>query len=50
MAIIPTLYEAASIDGASRLRQIWHVTLPGITGTIIILFILSLGDYSIFWF
>jgi putative aldouronate transport system permease protein len=44
MAIIPTLYEAASIDGASRLRQIWHVTLPGITGTIIILFILSLGD------
>ncbi|MFE6169470.1 ABC transporter permease [Viridibacillus arvi] len=44
MAIVPTLYEAASIDGASRLRQIWHVTLPGITSTIIILFILSLGS------
>ncbi len=43
VAIVPTLYEAASIDGASRLRQIWHVTLPGITSTIIILFILSLG-------
>ena len=38
-----TLYEAAEIDGASRLRRIWHVTLPSIKGTIIIMFILSLG-------
>ena len=42
--INPSLYEAASIDGASKLRQIWHVTLPGIRPTIIILFILSLGN------
>ena len=38
-----TLYEAAEIDGASRLRRIWHVTLPSIKGTIISMFILSLG-------
>jgi putative aldouronate transport system permease protein len=37
------LYEAAEIDGASRLQRIWHVTLPAIKGTIIIMFILSLG-------
>lgn len=44
VAIVPTLYEAAAIDGAGKLRQIWHVTLPGISATIIILFILSLGS------
>ena len=44
VAIVPTLYEAAAIDGAGKLRQIWHVTLPGIAATIIILFILSLGS------
>ncbi|MBP2079578.1 putative aldouronate transport system permease protein [Oceanobacillus polygoni] len=44
VAIAPALYEAAAIDGAGKLRQIWHVTLPGIAATIIILFILSLGD------
>ena len=38
------LYEAASVDGASRLRQLWHVTLPGLKGIIILLFILRLGD------
>ena len=43
VAISPALYEAASIDGAGKLRQVWHVTLPGIAATIIILFILSLG-------
>ncbi len=37
------LYEAAEIDGASRLQRIWHVTLPCIKGTVILLFILSLG-------
>ena len=44
IGINPTLYEAAAIDGANRWRQIWHVTLPGIRPTIIILFILSLGN------
>lgn len=41
--IDPTLYEAARVDGASRLRMIWHVTLPGIRTVIIMLFILNLG-------
>lgn len=38
------LYEAANIDGAGRLRQTWHITLPGIAPTIIILLILRLGS------
>jgi putative aldouronate transport system permease protein len=37
------LYEAARIDGAGRLRQMWHVTLPGIKPTIIIMLIMSVG-------
>lgn len=37
------LYDAAAIDGAGRLRQTLHVTLPGILPTIIILLIISLG-------
>ncbi|SDW16928.1 carbohydrate ABC transporter membrane protein 1, CUT1 family [Paenibacillus sp. CF384] len=39
----PTLYEAAIVDGASRWRQLWHITLPAIRGTIVILLILRLG-------
>lgn len=39
-----SLYEAASIDGAGRLRQTWHVTLPGILPTIVILFIMRVGN------
>jgi len=38
------VYEAASVDGCGRLRKIWHVTLPGITPTIIILLILNIGS------
>ncbi|ANY09686.1 polysaccharide ABC transporter ATP-binding protein [Pseudonocardia sp. HH130630-07] len=37
-------YEAAAVDGASRLRQLWHITLPGLRGIIILLLILRLGD------
>lgn len=37
-------YEAAAVDGAGRMRQLWHVTLPGIRGIIILLLILKLGD------
>jgi len=37
------LYEAASMDGCNRLGQIWHVTLPGIRGTIGLLFIMGVG-------
>ncbi|WP_434082513.1 ABC transporter permease [Cohnella hashimotonis] len=36
-------YEAASIDGASRLRQMWHISLPGLLPTIILMLILRLG-------
>lgn len=42
-SIDTNLYEAAIIDGAGRLKQLWHVTLPGIAPTIIILLILNLG-------
>ncbi|HLY26487.1 MAG TPA: ABC transporter permease subunit [Aggregatilineales bacterium] len=42
--IDPTLYEAAMVDGANRFQQIRHITLPGITPTIIILLILRLGS------
>jgi putative aldouronate transport system permease protein len=42
--IDPSLYEAAEIDGAGRLRRIWHVTMPGIAGTITIVLILALGN------
>lgn len=41
--INPNLYEAAGMDGAGKLRQIWHITLPGIRPTIILLLILSMG-------
>ena len=39
-----SLYEAASVDGASRARQMWHVTLPGMRPIIVMLFILQLGS------
>jgi putative aldouronate transport system permease protein len=42
--IDPELYQAAQIDGAGRLRQTFHITLPGIAPTIIILLILRLGN------
>ncbi|GAA1560930.1 ABC transporter permease subunit [Kribbella hippodromi] len=38
------LYEASAVDGASRMRQLWHVTLPGIRPVIVLLLILRLGD------
>jgi putative aldouronate transport system permease protein len=38
-------YEAARIDGAGRWRQLWHITLPSIRSTIVILFILRLGNF-----
>ncbi|MCL2462511.1 MAG: ABC transporter permease subunit [Defluviitaleaceae bacterium] len=37
------LYEAAGVDGAGRLTKMWHITLPGIRPTIIILLIMSIG-------
>lgn len=37
------LYEAAMIDGANRWKRMWHITLPGIKGTIVTLLIMNLG-------
>ena len=39
------LYEAARIDGANRWQQTWHVTLPGIRPTMIVLLILNIGTF-----
>ena len=41
--ISPELYEAAEVDGANRWRKIWHITLPGLRSTIIVLLIMNLG-------
>jgi ABC-type polysaccharide transport system, permease component len=38
------LYEAAVVDGAGRLRQLWHITLPAIRSTIVILLIMRMGS------
>lgn len=43
-SIDPGLYEAAEVDGASRLQKIWHVTLPGIRPTIVIMLIMAVGQ------
>ena len=43
-AVSPELYEAAQIDGASRLRQMWHITLPAIKPTIVTMLILRMGQ------
>lgn len=40
----PELYEAATIDGSNRWNQVWHITLPCISSTIIVMFILRIGS------
>ncbi len=40
----PSQYESARVDGASRLKCIWHITLPNIKGTIMVVLILSIGS------
>ncbi|GGO02747.1 ABC transporter permease [Saccharibacillus kuerlensis] len=42
--INPALYEASGMDGASRWRSLWHITLPGIRTTAVLLTVLSLGN------
>jgi len=42
-AVSVELYDAALVDGAGRLRRIWHVSIPGIMPTIIIMLILNIG-------
>ncbi|GAA3407102.1 ABC transporter permease [Paenibacillus hodogayensis] len=41
--IDPSLYEAAGLDGAGKLRQIWHITLPGIRSMVVLMLILGMG-------
>ncbi|MEY9212273.1 ABC transporter permease [Thermobifida halotolerans] len=43
-AVNQNLYEAAAVDGASRWRRMWHITLPGLRPVIVLLLILRLGD------
>ena len=42
--ISPNLYEAAAIDGAGRFKRIWHITLPGLIPTIVLLCTLAMGN------
>ncbi|MGW0193330.1 ABC transporter permease [Nonomuraea sp. NPDC003201] len=42
-AINPGLYEAAAADGAGPFRRIWHITLPGLRGVIVLMLVLRLG-------
>ena len=42
-SIDPTLYESAVIDGANRLQQTWHVTLPGMLPVILLVLLLNIG-------
>jgi putative aldouronate transport system permease protein len=43
-AIDRNLYEAAAADGAGRWRRLWHITLPGLRGIIVLLLVLRLGN------
>lgn len=45
--IDPALYEASKVDGASRFKQVFHITLPGIMPTIVILLILQIGNFMV---
>ena len=42
-AVDPALYEAAKLDGASRLQQIWHISLPSILPTVVTMLVLRMG-------
>lgn len=42
-AVDPELHEAATIDGANRLQRIWHITIPAIAPTILVVFIMDLA-------
>ena len=44
MSIDLTLFESAAVDGANRLQRIWHISLPGIVDTIVIVTLLRLGN------
>ncbi len=55
VAIQPELYEAARIDGANKLQEIVHITLPHLVSIVVLLTLLSLGnifrsDFGLFYF
>nr|WP_246218218.1 ABC transporter permease subunit [Litoribacterium kuwaitense] len=41
----PELLEAAKVDGATRIQRIWHINIPAILPTIVVLFILNMGSF-----
>ena len=43
-AIDQNLYEAAAVDGAGRWRRMWHITLPGMRGVVVLMLVLRLGN------
>ncbi|MFD7732519.1 ABC transporter permease [Kitasatospora phosalacinea] len=43
-AVNTDLYEAAAVDGAGRWRRMWHITLPGLRGVIVLMLVLRLGN------
>ncbi|QUQ65470.1 ABC transporter permease [Kutzneria sp. CA-103260] len=43
-AINTDMYEAAAVDGAGRWRRMWHITLPGLRGVIVLMLVLRLGN------
>ena len=43
-AIDNNLYEASAVDGAGRWRRMWHITLPGLRGVIVLMLVLRLGN------
>lgn len=43
IGIDPSLYEAAKVDGANRWQQMWNITLPGISQTIVVILVLNIG-------
>ncbi len=54
IGIDSSLYEAATVDGANGWKQVWHVTLPGLKGTIITMVLLAIGrifysDFGLFY-
>lgn len=49
-AVDPQLHEAAIMDGATRLQRIWHINLPSILPTVVILLILQMGNFMLVGF
>lgn len=54
MGLDKTLFEAAELDGATKLQQMWHISLPGIKNMIVMLFIMNIGkvfysDFGMFY-